>query len=166
MTKHSRSFWLRLLESNFILMRSWFTEWKHQQARKCVAPAFKNNEIIIYLFALVASLLYRRSWGDSLSLGSPNSSEDYIALPNIWAWCQPLLLLSNFTSSPSSIHRSLDAPTTRKASLSHPAVNGRGVKVQVAGQTGFSSKTAPWMWAKSNIYTSTRCCRYRADPVM
>lgn len=78
-------------------------------------------------------------------------------LPNIWAWCQSLWRLSNFTSSPSSKHCSPEAPATRRARLNHPTVNERGVKVQVEGQTVcFSPKTATWTRAKSNIYTSTQ----------
>lgn len=88
-------------------MRSWFAEWKHQRSGNLLLQYLKNEAIFFFFFlALVASLLYSlhycRSWGDSLSLGSPSSSDDYRALPNIWAWCQSLRLLSNFTSSPSS----------------------------------------------------------------
>lgn len=134
-----------------ILMGGWFANWEHQ--RRFAPPEF-----------------FSPKWNNNLSFctgcttpaaqpalrGFPLSPWLTKLLPNIWAWCQSLWRLSNFTSSPSSKHCSLEAPATRKARLNHPAVNG-GVGGQSASWRAnrFSPKTATWTRAKSNTYTST-----------
>lgn len=130
---------------------------KTSKAWTFAAPAFKKNYnliVIIYLLAMVASLLHRsRSWGDSLScLGPSSSPEDY--------------LTSGRGASHCGSFPTLPPPHPQTSAHEKPLLQGKqlwitrlwmggGSKCKLRGQRVFDKNSSTW--AKSDIYTWTRC---------